>query len=44
MILIHRLLAEELTPEDEDQNGIPYLIEYYLHEKNEIKEKQRSIL
>ena len=34
------ILAEELTPEDEDQNGIPYLIEYYLHEKNEIKENK----
>uniref|UniRef100_A0A6C0J430 Uncharacterized protein n=1 Tax=viral metagenome TaxID=1070528 RepID=A0A6C0J430_9ZZZZ len=35
-----QILAEELTPEDEDQNGIPYLIEYYLHEKNEIKENK----
>ena len=34
------ILAEELTPEDEDQNGIPYLIEYYLDEKNEIKENK----
>ena len=34
------ILAEELTPEDEDQNGIPYLIEYYLHEKNEIQENK----
>ena len=34
------ILAENLTSEDEEQNGIPYLIEYYLHEKNEIKEKK----
>ena len=34
------ILAENLTPEDEEQNGIPYLIEYYLGEKNEIKEKK----
>ena len=35
-----QILAEELTPEGEEQNGIPYLIEYYLREKNEIKEKK----
>jgi ankyrin repeat protein len=34
------ILAEELTPEDEDQNGIPYLIEYYLDKKNEIKKQK----
>ena len=32
--------AEEMTLEDEEQNGIPYLIEYYLRKKNEIKEKK----
>ena len=31
-------LAEELTPEDEEQNGIPYLIEDYIVTKNKIKE------
>ena len=30
-------LAEELTPEDEEQNGIPYLIENYIETKNQIK-------
>ena len=30
--------AEEMTPEDEDQNGIPYLIEDYIVTKNKIKE------
>ena len=35
-----QILAEELTQEGEEQNGIPYLIEYYLREKNEIKEKK----
>ena len=34
------ILAENLTLEDEEQNGIPYLIEYYLRKKNEIKEKK----
>ena len=34
------ILAEELTPEDEEQNGIPYLIEYYLRKKNEIKKQK----
>ena len=40
MILIHLYWQKNLTPEDEEQNGIPYLIEYYLHEKNEIKENK----
>ena len=31
-------LAENLTPEDEEQNGIPYLIEDYIVTKNKIKE------
>jgi hypothetical protein len=31
-------LAEELTPMDEEQNGIPYLIEDYIVTKNKIKE------
>ena len=31
-------LAEELTPEDEEQNGIPYLIEDYIVTKNKIKD------
>ena len=39
-------LAEELTPEDEEQNGIPYLIENYIENyiemKNQIK-KQNAI-
>jgi hypothetical protein len=34
------ILAENLTPEDEEQNGIPYLIEVYLGEKNDIKENK----
>lgn len=33
-------LAEELTPEDEEQNGIPYLIENYIETKNEIKKQK----
>ena len=33
-------LAEEMTPEDEEQNGIPYLIENYIETKNQIKEKK----
>ena len=39
-------LAEEMTPEDEEQNGIPYLIENYIENyiemKNQIK-KQNAI-
>jgi ankyrin repeat protein len=31
-------LAEDMTLEDEDQNGIPYLIEDYIVTKNKIKE------
>ena len=34
------ILAENLTLEDEEQNGIPYLIEVYLDEKNDIKENK----
>ena len=34
------ILAENLTLEDEEQNGIPYLIEVYLGEKNDIKENK----
>ena len=33
-------LAEELTPEDEEQNGIPYLIEDYILTKNQIKKQK----
>jgi ankyrin repeat protein len=33
-------LAEELTPEDEEQNGIPYLIENHIFTKNEIKKQK----
>ena len=33
-------LAEELTPEDEEQNGIPYLIENYIETKNQIKKQK----
>ena len=33
-------LAENLTPEDEDQNGIPYLIENYIETKNQIKKQK----
>ncbi|MDC1151382.1 ankyrin repeat domain-containing protein [Pelagibacteraceae bacterium] len=33
-------LAEELTPEDEEQNGIPYLIEDHILTKNEIKKQK----
>lgn len=33
-------LAEELTPEDEEQNGIPYLIETYIETKNQIKKQK----
>ena len=33
-------LAEELTPEDEEQNGIPYLIENYIEMKNQIKKQK----
>jgi ankyrin repeat protein len=33
-------LAEDLTPEDEEQNGIPYLIENYIETKNEIKKQK----
>ena len=33
-------LAEEMTPEDEEQNGIPYLIENYIVTKNQIKKQK----
>ena len=33
-------LAENLTPEDEEQNGIPYLIEDYIDTKNKIKKQK----
>ena len=33
-------LAEELTPEDEEQNGIPYAIEDYIETKNKIKKQK----
>ena len=33
-------LAEEMTPEDEEQNGIPYLIENYIETKNQIKKRK----
>ena len=33
-------LAEEMTPEDEEQNGIPYLIENYIETKNQIKKQK----
>ena len=33
-------LAENLTPEDEEQNGIPYLIENYIETKNQIKKQK----
>ena len=33
-------LAEEMTPEDEEQNGIPYLIEDHIFTKNEIKKQK----
>jgi ankyrin repeat protein len=33
-------LAEDLTPEDEEQNGIPYLIENYIETKNQIKKQK----
>ena len=33
-------LAEDLTPEDEEQNGIPYLIKNYIETKNEIKKQK----
>lgn len=33
-------LAEVLTPEDEEQNGIPYLIENYIETKNQIKKQK----
>ena len=37
-------LAEGLTPEDEEQNGIPYLIEDYIVTKNQlIKQKDDNI-
>ena len=35
-------LAEELTPEDEEQNGIPYLIENYIETKNQIKKQKNN--
>ena len=34
------LLAEELTPEGEEQNGIPYAIEDYIETKNKIKKQK----
>ena len=34
------ILAENLTPEDEEQNGIPYLIETYIETKNQIKKQK----
>lgn len=37
-------LAEELTPEDEEQNGIPYLIENYIETKNQIKKQKDDII
>jgi len=33
-------MAEEMTPEDEEQNGIPYLIEDHIFTKNEIKKQK----
>jgi hypothetical protein len=33
-------LAEELTPEGEEQNGIPYMIENYIETKNQIKKQK----
>jgi ankyrin repeat protein len=33
-------LAEEMTPVDEEQNGIPYLIEDYIVTKNQIKKQK----
>ena len=33
-------LVQELTPEDEEQNGIPYLIENYIETKNQIKKQK----
>ena len=33
-------LVEELTPEDQEQNGIPYLIENYIETKNQIKKQK----
>jgi ankyrin repeat protein len=33
-------LAEDLTPEDEEQNGIAYLIENYIETKNQIKKQK----
>ena len=33
-------LAEELTPEGEEQNGIPYAIEDYIETKNKIKKQK----
>ena len=35
-------LAEELTPEGEEQNGIPYLIEDYILTKNKIKKQKED--
>jgi len=35
-------LAESLTPEDEDQNGIPYMIEDYIVTKIEEKERKEA--
>ena len=36
-------LAEELTPEDEEQNGIPYAIENYIETKKEKKRIQNIV-
>ena len=37
-------LAENLTPEDEEQNGIPYLIENYIETKNQIKKQKEDTI
>ena len=34
------ILAEDLTPEGEEQNGIPYMIENYIETKNQIKKQK----
>jgi hypothetical protein len=33
-------LWDDMTPEEQEENGIPYAIEYYLRKKNDIKEKK----
>ena len=35
-----QLLAEGLEEDDQDQSGIPYLIEYYIETKNQIKKQK----